>query len=190
MTSLDHSSLDHNGLDLTDQDRPSADHTDHLCAYESDYLAWHARMHDTVGEPFDPRVFLQLARAQWNDRPQLAETFARCTAHWYESEEHLYAHFCAPMHRELQGEHAGCLFLQHPTLGRLVVDVRHDADVPGGLAVSGIEYLERVMRSVMEEPHELYWPAGDAVPTSTAPQGRMRIVHVAKMVVGQRGKGG
>lgn len=154
-------------------------HIETLSAFEREYLDWYVRAHDTVGEPFDPQVYLQLARAQWSTRPQLAETFARCTAHWYASEEHLYSYFCAPMHRRLRGDHVGCLYLQHPTLGRLVVDVRHDADVPGGLAVSGIEYLDRVMRSVKEETYELYWPAGDAVPTSRAPQqGRMRVVHV------------
>ena len=166
-------------------------HIAYLSAYECEYLDWYVRAHDTVGEPFDPRLYVQLARAQWCDMPLLAVAFERCTAHWYRSEEHLYSHFLSPKDRRLCGPHVGCRFLQHPTLGRLVVDVHRNNDVPGGLAISGIEYLERVMRSAMVEPHVPYWPAGDAVPTSSAPQqGRMRIVHVASTVVGKRGKGG
>lgn len=142
--------------------------------YEQEYLTWYTREHDVVGEPFDATEFVQLAKEQWSDMPQLAVAFARCTAQWPRREEGLYTHFIAPLHMDARWKFAGSRFLQHPTLGRLVVDVLHDGTVPGGLSIGGIEYLERVMRRVMEEPRELYWPAGVAVPTSTAP---MRIVH-------------
>ena len=142
--------------------------------YEQEYLTWYTREHDVVGEPFDATEFVQLVQEQWSGWPQLAMAFARCTAQWARREEGLYTYFIAPMHMDARWKFAGSRFLQHPTLGRLVVDVLHDGTAPGGLSIGGIEYLERVMRRVMEEPRELYWPAGVAVPTSTAP---MRIVH-------------
>lgn len=149
-------------------------------AYEQEYLAWYARAHDTVGQPFDPRVFVGLARAQWSDMPQLADAFARCTASWTESEEQLYTHFLSPQDRRQRGAYAGNRFLQHPHLGTLVVLVYHDAQAPEGLSIGGMEYLDRVMGMVHVEKRELYWPAGDAVPTSAAPpQQHLRIVHLA-----------
>lgn len=144
--------------------------------YEQEYLAWHTRVNDTVGQPFDPTEFVQLAKEQWSDMPQLAIAFARCTAQWARREEGLYTHFIAPLHMDASWKFAGSRFLQHPTLGRLVVDVLHDETVPGGFSIGGIEYLDRVMRRSMEGPRELYWPAGDAVATSSAPA-PMRIVH-------------
>ena len=34
---------------------------------EQEYLDWYTRINDTVGEPFDPTLFVQLAREQWSD---------------------------------------------------------------------------------------------------------------------------
>ena len=96
----------------------------HYHAYHNEYLSWYRRMHDTTGEAFDPTHFVQLAQQQWSNRPQLAAAFARCTAQWPESE--LYTHFVAPLHRPACWKFAGSLFLDHPTLGTLLVDVLHD----------------------------------------------------------------
>lgn len=162
-----------------------------LSAYECEYLDWYVRAHDTVGEPFDPRVCVQLARAQWSSRPELATAFARCTAQWPRREEGLYTHFIAPIHMAERWHFYGSLFLKHPEWGTLVVDVISDPEAPEGLSIGGIEFLDRVMRQPREEKRELYWPAGDAVPTSQAPQqGRMRVVHVASTVVGRKKKPG
>jgi hypothetical protein len=148
-------------------------------AFEQEYLAWYARAHDTVGQPFDPRVFVGLARVQWSDMPQLADAFARCTASWYESAEQLYTHFLSPQARRQRGDYAGSRLLEHPSLGTLAVLVYHDAQAPEGLSLGGMEYLDRVWRMAHEEKRELYWPAGDAVPTSAAPpRSVLRIVHV------------
>ena len=149
-------------------------------AYEQEYLAWYAPAHETVGQPFDARVFVLLAREQWSDMPQLADAFARCTAGWYERDEQLYMHFLSPQDRRQRGDHAGSRFLEHPSLGTLVVVFHFDAKAPEGLSIGGMEYLDRVWRAAQEEKRELYWPAGDAVPTSAAPpRSAMRIVHVA-----------
>lgn len=153
-----------------------------LSDFECEYLDWYVRVHDTVGQPFDPRLCMQLARAQWRDRPQLAEAFARCTTQWPRREEGLYTAFMAPRHKAERWRFAGNLFLMHPEWGELLVDVIHDPEVPGGLAIGGIEYLDRVRRSVMAENRELYWPAGDAVPTSAAPpRPQLRIVHLGNV---------
>ena len=115
----------------------------HYHAYHNEYLSWYRRMHDTTGEAFDPTHFVQLAQQQWSNRPQLAAAFARCTAQWSESE--LYTHFVAPLHRPGCWKFAGSLFLDHPTLGTLLVDVLHDTKAPGGYAIGGMEYMDRVL---------------------------------------------
>lgn len=116
----------------------------HYHGYDHEYLNWYRRLNDTTGEAFDPTLFVQLARQQWSNRPQLAAAFARCTAEWSRNE--LYTYFQAPKHRPERWKFAGSLFLDHPTLGTLVVDVLHDADGPGGYAIGGMEYLDRVLR--------------------------------------------
>ena len=115
----------------------------HHHAYERDYLNWYRRTNDTTGEAFDPTLFVQLAQQQWSDRPALAAAFARCTATWSRNE--LYTYFQAPMHRPARWKFAGSLFLDHPTLGTLLVDVLHDADAPGGLSIGGMEFFDRVL---------------------------------------------
>lgn len=115
----------------------------HHNTYHQEYLSWYRRLNDTTGEAFDPSLFVHLARQQWSDRPALAAAFARCTATWQRND--LYTYFLAPLHRPVRWNFAGSLFLDHPTLGTLVVDVLHDANAPGGLSIGGMEYLDRVM---------------------------------------------
>lgn len=115
----------------------------HHHEFERDYFAWYRRTSDTTGAPFDPSPFVQLAQQQWSDRPALAAAFARCTAQW--ARNALYTYFVAPMHRTARWKFAGSLFLDHPTLGTLLVDVLHDANAPGGLSIGGMEFFDRVM---------------------------------------------
>lgn len=119
------------------------DHHAHSTGYEHDYLAWYTRENDTVGTPFDAALLAQLAREQWSDRPALALACARCTAQWKRNE--LYSYFIAPMHRRARWNFGGSLFLDHPTWGTLAVDVLMDPNGPGGFAIGGIEFLERVL---------------------------------------------
>jgi hypothetical protein len=110
--------------------------------FEQEYKAWYDKLHSS-GEAFDAAGFAALARAQWSDRPELAEAFGRCTRHWPESE--LYSRMFSPLEYPKRWHYAGNLMLQHPTLGALVVDFVFDEAVPGGLSIGGIEYLDRVM---------------------------------------------
>lgn len=69
----------------------------------------------------------------------------------------LYDHFRSPKDRRAHWKFAGSCFLVHPEWGQLVMDVIHDPKEPGGFAIGGMEYFERVMR----------WPVdkyGDVVP--------------------------
>ncbi|MBK7384850.1 MAG: hypothetical protein IPI81_16180 [Flavobacteriales bacterium] len=108
--------------------------------YEREYLAWYHR--DThPGTRFDPRTLVECAQAQWTDEPQLAVAFARCTRAWDRNE--LYTYFNSPADRRTK-HFAANLFLAHPTLGALVVDVMTDG------SIGGIEYLDRVMGHPMD----------------------------------------
>ncbi len=111
--------------------------------YERDYLRWYAYLYRNPGKVFDPGPLVRAARAQWSDRPLLVLAFARCTRAWARDE--LYTHFITPLEQGTRWRFAGNLFLQVPGLGGLVADLVHDADVPGGLSIGGIEYLDRVM---------------------------------------------
>jgi len=93
--------------------------------------------------PFDPATLVQPARAQWSELPHLVAAFARCTQEWPESD--LYTHFISPADMQARWKFAATLPLAHPHWGTLMVDVIHDASVPGGHAIGGIEYLDRVM---------------------------------------------
>lgn len=110
--------------------------------YEREYLAWYKRLHHP-GLPFDPASLVQAARAQWAQWPHLALAFARCARAWPESER--YTHFLPPTERKSRWKFAANIPLAHPTLGTLLVDIIHDATAPGGHAIGGIEYLDRVL---------------------------------------------
>jgi len=105
--------------------------------FERDYLAWYDRNFRNPGRPFDPTLLVALAREQWTDRPELAASFARCTREWPRNQ--LYSYFMSPMERPTKWRFATNLFLAHPTLGTLLVDVMTDQ------SIGGIEYLDRVM---------------------------------------------
>lgn len=111
--------------------------------YEREYLAWYQRCFANPGVAFDPTEPVRLARAQWTNRPELAEALAKCTRAWPESE--LYTHFLSPREKEERWDYAGGFFLEHPALGTLSVDTIHDKDAPGGISIGGIEYLDRVL---------------------------------------------
>ncbi|MBK8498875.1 MAG: hypothetical protein IPL52_08670 [Flavobacteriales bacterium] len=126
----------------------------HPTDHEREYLAWYKRLHHP-GLSFDPASLVQAARAQWAHWPQLALAFMRCTRSWPESE--LYTHFLSPTERKNRWKFAANIPLAHPTLGTLLVDIIHDAAVPGGYSIGGIEHLDRVLGRHMpvEEFHAL-----------------------------------
>ncbi|MEO8591177.1 MAG: hypothetical protein ABI432_17495 [Flavobacteriales bacterium] len=105
--------------------------------YERDYLNWYNRKFNNPGRRFDPALLVRLARAQWSDRPELAAAFANCTREW--PRNGLYTYFQSPVDREKKWDFGGSLFLEHPVLGTLVVDVMKDN------SIGGMEYLDRVM---------------------------------------------
>ena len=112
-------------------------------SYEQEYLAWYQRRFNNPGRPFDHTSLVKAVRQQYPDRPLWAAAFARCTREWPKSE--LYTYFLSPMEVERNWKYAGGFFLEHPTLGTLAVDTTYDAAAPGGRAIGGIEYLDRVL---------------------------------------------
>lgn len=114
-----------------------------MTAYEQDYLHWYDYLYRNPGTPFDPAPLVRAARAQWSDRPLLAKALARCVRAW--SRDALYTYFLPPQEQDGRWRFAGNLFLQVPGLGGLVVDTVHDATVPGGRSIGGIEHLDQVM---------------------------------------------
>lgn len=50
-----------------------------------------------------------------------------------------------PQEHDGRWRFAGTIFLQVTGLGGLVVDTVHDAKVPGGRSIGGIEHLDQVM---------------------------------------------
>jgi len=111
-------------------------------SFEQDYLAWYTRKNDRVGKPFDPSALVRLAAEQWSGMPKVAATFALCTAEWPRNE--LYTNFLCDADRAAS-RFAGGAILEDPNLGVLVVDFAYDPQVPGGVRVSGMEYLDRVL---------------------------------------------
>lgn len=111
-------------------------------AFETDYLDWYHRLHGRHGVAFDPTLFARLARDQWQDEPDLCAAWLRCTMEW--PKDDLYTHFMPPMERQHRWNFRASLFLSHPTLGTLVVDVLKDG------SIGGMEYLDRVMGMPMD----------------------------------------
>jgi hypothetical protein len=127
----------------------------HVVAYEELYLAWYTKQSRTVGEPFDPRGLVAAARNQWRQWPHLIAALERCTMRFPESL--LYDHFIPPLMVRTQWRFVGTYFLDHTPWGEVALDVIHDPQNPGGFAIGGMEYFERVMR----------WPVnkyGEVVP--------------------------
>lgn len=114
-------------------------------AYETDYLAWYHGLHGRHGVPFDPSLFTRLARDQWQDEPALCAAWQECQMEWPSSE--LYTYLLPPLERVHAGRIVRSLFLEHPELGTLVVDVL-DGD-----RLAGMEYLDRVMEAATDVPH-------------------------------------
>lgn len=130
----------------------------HVVAYEEAYLAWYQKENRIVGEPFDPSSLVAAARRQWRQWPHLIAALERCTMRFPESL--LYDYFLSPKDRRAHWKFAGTYFLEHPEWGELALDVIHDPQNPGGFAISGMEYFERVM----------CWPVnkyGEVVPPGT-----------------------
>ncbi len=115
----------------------------HHHAFERDYLAWYTRTGNTTGTPFDPASLVAAVRAQYPGKPAWAEAFARCTRHWDRSE--LYTYFLSPPDRRARWNYAGGFFLDDARWGTLTVDLIHDPTGPNGIAIGGIEFLDRVM---------------------------------------------
>lgn len=115
----------------------------HLLAFEREYLDWYTRSTDTTGTPFDPTPLVEAARAQYPSKPEWAMAFALCTRRWERSE--LYTYFISPPDKRARWSYAGGFFLEHPVLGTVTVDLIHDPNGPGGIAIGGVEWLDVVM---------------------------------------------
>ena len=120
----------------------------HRNAYENEYLAWYKSTKPSPGQPFDPTLFVELAREQWSDHPQLADAFAQCTRQWPKDECYTYlidrAYVLSGAHN--QWFFAANLLLDHPKLGTLVVDVLYaNAHGQGPYRIGGIEFLGKMM---------------------------------------------
>lgn len=129
-------------MDATDQEEVVVDLFSAHEMYEKNYLAWYTRKNDRVGTPFDPSALVRLAAEQWSGMPKVAASFALCTAEWPRSK--LYTNFLCDADRAAS-RYAGGSILEDPNLGVLVVDFAYDPQVPGGVRVSGMEYLDRVL---------------------------------------------
>ncbi len=111
----------------------------HERCYQQEYLAWYNRV-NSPGEHFDPTSLVKLARRQWSNRRDLADSFARCTRQWPRNE--LYTYFINPYTPDKPGcrwDFAMNLMLSCPERGVLVVDIMKDC------SIGGIEFLDRVM---------------------------------------------
>ncbi|HQW07484.1 MAG: hypothetical protein IPH05_00215 [Flavobacteriales bacterium] len=138
-----------------------------------------------VGQPFDPTELVRLATEQWPDLPLVAASFALCTLAWNESE--CYTYFLGYAERGALIR-AGCEFIDHPTLGELLVDLMLDERVEGGVRVLGIDYLDRVFGQNPEDFRcEILWPKdfdldgllAELETPDEEPCPHMRIVHIA-----------
>lgn len=110
-------------------------------------VAYDARKRAIEPEPCDFSDLVPLARTQWTEYPLIADSFARCTTQWPESE--LYTYFIDPTTIHKPGsawQFAGNFFLSCPVRGTLVVDVMKDG------SIGGIEYLDRVMGHKVNMP--------------------------------------
>ena len=117
-------------------------------AVELEYLYGYERQVSHPGRAFDPGLLVQLVREQYPTEEELAHAFARCTREWPETEEELYTHFLPPHEHDTRWKYAGGFTLVHPVLGHLIVDTIQDENVPGGRAIGGMEYLDRVLGRV------------------------------------------
>ncbi|HNR55238.1 MAG TPA: hypothetical protein PKJ19_08735 [Flavobacteriales bacterium] len=115
---------------------------EHLSAYEREYLAWYEREQDTVGEPFDTQPFVDAALAQYPGQPELAAAFARRTGAWHRSR--LYTYLRMPADRKARWHFIGSFWLQHPDLGKLLVDLLKDPDDAAQACIGGFEYFDRL----------------------------------------------
>lgn len=129
-------------MDATDQEEVVVDLFSAHEMYEKNYLAWYTRKNDRVGTPFDPSALVRLAAEQWSGMPKVAASFALCTAEWPRSK--LYTNFLCDADRAAS-RYAGGAILEDPNLGVLTVDFVYDPQVPGGVRVSGMEYLDRAL---------------------------------------------
>ena len=129
-------------MEATDQEEVVVDLISAHQMYEKNYLAWYTRKNDRVGTPFDPSALVRLAAEQWPGLPKVAATFALCTAEWPRSK--LYTNFLCDADRAAS-RYAGGSILEDPILGVLKVDFVYDPQVPGGVRVSGMEYLDRAL---------------------------------------------
>lgn len=105
--------------------------------------AWHDRILRAPEVALDGAALALLAQAQFPAHPELAAAFERVTRGWEESD--LYTRCIDPMEFLSRWDFAFSEFLDHPEWGTLTIDFVHDADGPGGIAIGGIEYLDRVM---------------------------------------------
>lgn len=105
--------------------------------------AWHERILRAPEVALDGAALALLIQAQFPAHPELAAAFRRVTRGWEESD--LYTRCIEPKEFLSRWDFAFSQFLDHPEWGTLTFDVVHDADGPGGIAIGGIEYLDRVM---------------------------------------------
>lgn len=116
-----------------------------LTHFDREYLQWYFRKVANKGTPFDPRDLASLTRQQHPNKPEWAAAIARCTREWQADER--YTYFISWPARQGVGPCKYGFQLQHPTIGKLIVDALEDG------RVVGMEYLDRVIsRSVGTAP--------------------------------------
>jgi len=109
-------------------------------AYEQEYLDWYQHTGPYAGVPFDSRTFAQLVREQYPTEPAWADAMERCDRAWHtEWYTTLY-----PPYENKYVRHRGSFWLQHPQLGKLLVDHLQSGDI------AGIEYWARLGRENLE----------------------------------------
>lgn len=143
-------------------------------------MEWYERKVVAKGEPFDGQAMADLALVQWPLELQLSEAFTHCRRIWHRNE--LYSYFMRPNELDGRWRFAGNRWLAHPELGTLLVDLVHDERVQGGIAIGGMEYMDRVLgwHKSVEEWLQLLKPSQPdpevfIIPVVPAP---MKVVHV------------
>ncbi|MFZ1686665.1 MAG: hypothetical protein WAU70_04550 [Flavobacteriales bacterium] len=119
------------------------------------YLKWYE---GTRARPFDPRPYVQAARKQWADRPQLIHALAFCTRQWPVSA--LYTHLFDPSLVNREGakwRDAGSRDLNVPGVGEVFVDLKSNIADPTRFVIGGIEFMDRVFDPAFEAPVVSYF---------------------------------
>ncbi|MEO8067831.1 MAG: hypothetical protein ABI599_09085 [Flavobacteriales bacterium] len=122
---------------------------------EREYLKWY---NGTRPRPFDPRPYVQAARKQWADRPQLAHALAFCTRQWPVND--VYTHLFDPFLQNREGakwRSAGSRDLTVQGIGVVFVDLKSSIADPTHFVIGGIEFIDRVLDPAYDAPVVSYF---------------------------------